>query len=242
VLRTALKPQWLALLALALALATVFAALGSWQLERSRREDPTAVRPLVELTDVAEPQTAFPPEAARADVRARGTYRADEQLLVVDRPLDGQPGAWVLTPLTVRVDDGSATLPVVRGWVPEGTKAPEPPSGEVTVVGRLQGSEAPGGLAGDGRVNTVSAAELLNQWGGPVYAGYLAVTEVEDGGPLRAVPVQGSEDGGFRLLNFSYALQWWVFAVFAVLLWWRMLRDSYLRENARTPAEEHSSD
>lgn len=240
-LRTALKPQWLALLALALALATVFAALGSWQLDRSRREDPTTARRTVELTDVAEPQKTFSSEAARADVRATGTYRAEDQLLVVNRPLDGQPGSWVLTPLTVPLDGRTATLAVVRGWVPEGATAPEPPSGEVTVVGRLQGSEAPGGSAGAGQVNTVSVAELLNHWGGPVYAGYLAVTDVEDG-LLRAVPVQGSEGGGFRLLNLSYALQWWVFAGFAVLLWWRMLRDSYLRENAQTPTEERSSD
>ena len=38
VLRTALRPRWLALLALALALASVFAWLGTWQLDRARSE------------------------------------------------------------------------------------------------------------------------------------------------------------------------------------------------------------
>ena len=34
-----------------------------------------------------------------------------------------------------------------------------------------------------------------------------------------------SERKGFRLQNFGYALQWWAFCVFALVLWVRVLRD-----------------
>ncbi|MFP5347478.1 MAG: SURF1 family protein, partial [Actinomycetes bacterium] len=166
------------------------------------------------------------------DIRARGTYRADEQLVVVDRALGARPGSWVLTPLTVQADGGTATLPVVRGWVPQGTPVPAPPSGQVEVVGRLQGSEVPAGPEPDlprGQTRVVSAADLVNRWGPPIYAGYLVVASPVEA-PLHPVPAKdpGDEGRGFHLLNLSYALQWWVFAGFAVFLWWRMVRDSHL--------------
>ncbi len=240
-LRFALQPRWIALLLLALLLASVAAWLGSWQLDRSRRVDlPKAQPRVVELTDVARPQQTLEGEVMLEKVRVRGTFRADEQLQVLGRDLNGRPGYWVLAPLIV--DDGTqgaaATLPVVRGWVPQDAKAPQPPSGPVELVGRMQGSELPPdpdpALAAD-QVTAVSAADLVNRWGTPIYAGYLVVTD-DVPAPLRAVPVLDPRQGGFRLVNFSYALQWWVFAGFAVFLWWRVLRDSYREQLADATA------
>jgi cytochrome oxidase assembly protein ShyY1 len=247
VLRFALQPRWIALLLLALVLASVCAWLGSWQLDRSRRDErPTAQPRVVELTDVARPQQTLEGAVLMDKVRVRGTFRADEQMQVVGRDLDGRPGYWVLTPLTV--DDGThaaaATLPVVRGWVPQGDKAPEPPSGTVELVGLMQGSELPPdpdpALAAD-QVTAVSAADLVNRWGSPIYAGYLVVTD-DVGAPLHAVPVSDPRQGGFHLLNFSYALQWWVFAGFAVFLWWRLLRDSYREQLAEAAGDRPGDD
>jgi ABC-type nickel/cobalt efflux system permease component RcnA len=33
--------------------------------------------------------------------------------------------------------------------------------------------------------------------------------------------------GGLSWRNLAYALQWWVFALFAAYMWWRMVRDDY---------------
>ncbi|GAB2696073.1 SURF1 family protein [Thalassiella azotivora] len=235
-LRTALRPRWVAALVLALAVATVFSLLGRWQLDRSQRSDPDAAPPpVVDLVEVAEPQVALPQDALRPEVRVTGAYRAGDQLEVVQRELDGRPGRWVLAPLEVRdVVDGAtvtATLPVVRGWVAEGQPLPAPPDGEVTVLGRMHGSMRPAGrtdLPPD-QVRGVSAADLVNVWDPPLYAGYLVVTEDVDPG-LAPVPVQSSQGRGFNLLNLSYALQWWVFAGFAVFLWWRVVADAHRRE------------
>jgi surfeit locus 1 family protein len=241
VLRTALQPRWIALLALALGLATVFATLGSWQLERSRRSAPAPDSQILELPDVAKPQTTLEGPGLLHRVRTTGTYRPEQQLEVVDRDLDGKPGSWVLTPLTVPADGGTATLAVVRGWVPQGTEPPAPPSGLVEVVGRLQGSEVPAGSEpdlGPDQVRVVSAGDLVNLWHPPLYAGYLVASDPVPP-PLHAVPVgTPGEGGGFHLLNFSYALQWWVFAAFAVLLWWRMVRDAHLQALEDAAAQE----
>jgi DNA-binding transcriptional regulator of glucitol operon len=44
----------------------------------------------------------------------------------------------------------------------------------------------------------------------------------------------------FDIQNFGYAIQWWLFSVFALFLWWRVVRDAARRRVAVpevTPAE-----
>jgi DNA-binding transcriptional regulator of glucitol operon len=41
------------------------------------------------------------------------------------------------------------------------------------------------------------------------------------------------------LLNYSYAFQWWIFTAFALLMWFRVLRDGV---RARPPSEPASAD
>ena len=241
-LRIALRPQWLALLALALGFATAFAALGSWQLDRSRTtqdqradDDPAVVQ---RLQDVVRPQEPFTSDLAGVVVQASGRLHAEDTLTVQGRYLDGEPGSWVLTPMVVDTGTGSATLPVVRGWVPRGAPVPGNTAssntvGTVTVTGRLESSEPPTGQATGDVVTAVSSADLVNRWGQPIYAGFLVA---DDPGPgVRAVPASAPDTRGFALQNLSYALQWWVFAGFAVFLWWRTVRDAHLRESQPEP-------
>ena len=81
-----------------------------------------------------------------ARIRATGRYDAGRQLLVRTRPLEGQVGYYVLTPL---VTEQGPPCSIVRGWVPDGPTAeslpdvPAPPSGTVTVTARLRPSELP---------------------------------------------------------------------------------------------------
>lgn len=46
-----------------------------------------------------------------------------------------------------------------------------------------------------------------------------------------------SESKHFSLQNFGYALQWWAFCVFAVLMWLRILRDHARGSAASQTAE-----
>jgi len=37
---------------------------------------------------------------------------------------------------------------------------------------------------------------------------------------------------GLTWRNAAYALQWWVFGLFAAYMWWRMVRDDHRRDQA----------
>ena len=243
VLRTALRPRWLALLALALAVAGVFAALGSWQLDRSRAEvrerglRAQAAQDPVPLAEVLAPQQAVTTQASRATVTVEGGLEADRVRLSPRRELDGRTGSWVVVPVVVDGTDPPARLAVLLGWQ-AGDDVPRVDGGAVDLTGVLRGSEAPSGADADGSgpggtvLETVSTADLLNVWGAPVYTAYL-VASAEDAraAGLEPVPTEPEARGlGFDLQNLSYALEWWVFAAFALFVWWRVVRDTHRAE------------
>ena len=227
----------LVLLVVLLAAAAVCARLGAWQLDRAQARGAQAEQvasregaPATPLDHVLAPQTSFGGDLLGRAVTVTGTYEPDGQLLVPDRSLDGRTGSLVLTPLRVAggVGDG-AVLPVARGWVASPDDAGAPPAGEVELVGYLQAAEAAGTLdAGAGTAESISTAQLVNVWGSPIYSGYLvlsASSPAQDGALEPLPPPQPRGGSGYDLRNLGYALQWWIFGLFAVGLWLRLVRD-----------------
>lgn len=227
----------IAILVAFLALSGVFARLGVWQLDRALAKGEARAAQAaaaaahavpVDLESVLAPQTTFTADLMGRHVTTSGTF-GEDQLLVPGRTHDGQVGALVLTPL--RVASTGAVLPVVRGWVPsvdDPAAATPPPAGEVTVVGWLRVGEAAGqGGLPDGQTDAISPAELVNRWGGPTYSGYLVLDTVDAAQASGIVPLgyPAHDTGGVDWRNLGYALQWWLFGLFAVVLWWRMLGD-----------------
>ena len=45
--------------------------------------------------------------------------------------------------------------------------------------------------------------------------------------------LEKQEDGGLDLQSAAYAVEWLVFAAFALYIWWRLLRDAYVTQRAR---------
>lgn len=233
ILRAAVRPRMLLLLVLLLAAAAFCARLGVWQLDRAqvhgvadaqRLTAELVAAPAVPLQDVLTPQTTFTGDLVGRKVTVSGTYDADGQLLVTGRAHDGTTGLLVLTPL--RTSDG-AVLPVVRGWVASPADADAPPAATVDVTGYLQASEESGTGIADGQTDSISSAELLNSWGGPIYTGYLVVTSSDPAqAPTVALLDPPTKPGaGLNIQNLAYAAQWWIFGAFAVILWLRMVRD-----------------
>jgi cytochrome oxidase assembly protein ShyY1 len=247
VLRTAVKPRWLALLVLVLVAASGMARLGQWQLDRARenggKQQQQQQRPAVPLAGVLTARQTFPGRAAAQPVTATGTWDAAHQVLVAGRAATtsvnggGALGFWVLTPL--RLTDGSA-VPVVRGWV---ATAGDPaaarsavPSGPVAVTGVLEPSEEPvdrppGQTAGlpAGQVEAVDVTQLIKVWPYPLLTGYLVLTAqapAAAGVPTHLVAVS-SADSALALQNLSYAVQWFLFAAFGIFLWWRLVREDH---------------
>ncbi|MFC4534521.1 SURF1 family protein [Sphaerisporangium dianthi] len=249
-LRTLLSPRLVGLHLVTIAVLISFAFLGRWQLgvfEESGRAHVLSDPAPVELTTLVPAGERMPPESASRRVAARGTYDASRQLLVAERAptvesgggaaTGGDDGYWLLTPLTL--SDGTVT-PVVRGWVPSAADpATAVPGGTVTVTGRVQPSE-PTDFARRrtaplpaGQVATVSTSELVNVWRGVrLRDGFLVATSQAGtpspaGQAARQVAVPPpTERGGFTWRNLAYAAQWWIFAGFAVFMWFHFVRDT----------------
>ncbi len=252
--RAAVRPRMLGLLVLLLAAAAVCGRLGAWQLERAevrgaaaeerRAAEIAAARP-VPLDDVLVPGASVTGEMVARKVVATGTWEPGT-LLVEGRAHDGTTeGALVLTPLRVDAadagepharepgagdpgaDGGGALLPVVRGWTPGADPVPDLPAGPVTVVGWLQGGEEAGAAVVGGRTDAISPAQLVHVWDAPVYTGYLVVASVEPADPadLELLDPPTRAGTGLNIQNLAYAAQWWIFGLFAVGLWWRLVRD-----------------
>ncbi|WP_205859595.1 SURF1 family protein [Phycicoccus flavus] len=239
-LRTALTPRYLGLLALAVVLAGVFVQLGRWQLgvaeDRGRRAaiEEAATRAPVPLASVLAPHAAFPGELSARQVTVSGRY-ANGQLEVPDRRLDGRTGSWVITPFVV--DGTGATLPVLRGFVPDGTDPGPPPRGPRTLAGGLAPGESPSTApVGPGEIASVDTSVLVNTWTGDLYNAFLFLRAEDpaDGPQLTKVPTPLGPTG-VTWRNAAYAVQWWVFAGFALWLWWRMVREDSRPRPARAP-------
>jgi cytochrome oxidase assembly protein ShyY1 len=192
------------------------------------------------LTSVVQPQASFPADGSGRRVTATGRYDAAGQVLVTPRLLAGRRGYWVLTPLVV--EPTGARLAVVRGFVTDPAEATAPAAGRVRVTGSLAPGESPpeaGTALPEGHLGSVHLADLVNRWGGTIYNAFVfATAEQPDvtaaAGPgIVRVPPPAPVGAGLSLRNAAYALQWWVFALFALYMWWRMVRDEHLREQSR---------
>lgn len=210
--------------------------MGTWQLgvyddrqaqERDHRGEVVATP----LTDVWSPDDVFTSDQDQHTVEVTGTFRpAAEQLWVTGREQDGRTGAWLVAPVTA---DGVPLL-VVRGWAPEPVPVASVPvpAGEVEFDAVLQpGDES--GEAWDPQERTIGSVRiptLLNELGyDDLWSGYAIATgeQVSGGLALAEVPAADvSWTAGGR--NLGYGLQWWVFAAFALFMWWRMAREIVL--------------
>lgn len=245
-LRTALRPRFMGLLALMIVATLVCGFLATWQWDRAHRALSTKADAPIELGDVRGALEVGEPVTNRivgGITTATGEFEPREQVLVGGRHIEGTDAAVVVTALHVELEDGSTVrLPVARGWAPaedltgpDGTLdpslAPVPPSGQVEVTGRLEAGEAATTGIADGVSSEIATTMLTNEWGGPMYAGYLGQTTPADG--LSPMPEAASEFS--RTLdwqNIGYAAQWVLFGVFFLYLWWRSVRTAHLDEQA----------
>jgi hypothetical protein len=125
----------------------------------------------------------------------------------------------------LRTDDGRA-LAVVRGMLFALDPLPPPPPGPQQVRGVLLPSEgAVGPSDGPDGIGSVRIPQLAQRWPGPLIEGFVTLGPADaQAQGLQAAPVPLPEGRG-RLRNGAYALQWWLFAGFTVVMAVRMARD-----------------
>jgi cytochrome oxidase assembly protein ShyY1 len=161
-----------------------------------------------------------------------GRYLPDRQLLVRDRARNDNPGFEVLVPL--RLDDGRIFV-VDRGWLPipargDVPRVPAPPSGDVSVVVRLQQSEPdlPGRTSPPGQIASIDLPAIARTTGPDTYTGAYGTMTREDP-PTATRPAAEPEPVADPGPFLSYAIQWIVFALLAVVgLIWAYRREKRL--------------
>lgn len=271
--RFLLTRQWIVLTLLGLVMMPVMVRLGFWQLHRHehRVANNTLIAAAlnaapVPVESVTRPGFQVPHKDLYKMVTARGHY--DTAHSVVARHRTGgnsgsdddsgggeQVGYHVITPLIL--DDGRAVL-VNRGWIQPGDdprafpKITAPPSGEVTVTGRLRPDESTAstgikdhsGLP-DRQVQLINGPEVKAAGGlaAPVVGGYLELVSTSPkpghGQPALIPDPDHSSIGP----HMAYAIQWWLFTAMVPVGWVILLRRERAEQlaarakQAETPAE-----
>nr|WP_308784445.1 SURF1 family protein [Phytohabitans houttuyneae] len=219
--------------------AVVMVMLGNWQLHRYQERSATNER-IDESSRVAPVPLPEEVPAAWTRVTVTGQYDATNEILVRGRTVDGAVGFEVVTPL-VRTD--GPTVLVDRGWVPPAPggaiampKVPAPPTGEVTVVGRLHPSESrPESVTRrDGKIEVrrIGVDRLAQELPYSVYGAYLLAEEPAEGFTEVTIKHENSWQ------NAGYVLQWWLFAALAVAgFGWMVYREAHPKEESVDRAE-----
>jgi surfeit locus 1 family protein len=242
-----LRPRWILFHLLVLGGVVLMVNLGFWQLQRldERRDfnDTVSARidgePTLLATIVPRGSDVEPGDVEWQPVLAAGAYLAEEQVVVVNRSQDGVAGQNVVTPL--RLDDGRVLL-VNRGFVPLTTEVPPPPEGPVTVRGLLRASQERGfGGARDpaeGRITEVQRIDIPRleaQLPGEVVPMWLSLQASDP--PEGSLPIPLPRPELSSGPHLSYAVQWFVFAVCAVIGWVFAVRRSLRSYRADTVSE-----
>jgi surfeit locus 1 family protein len=243
-LRPWFRPGLVGLHVFAVVAVAFCVVMGLWQLGvyDSRQDHERADRgsvPRVDLVGLWGADEPFEGRLDRRPVRVEGRFAAaTEQVWVTGRELDGNRGAWLVAP--VRVAGSSASLMVVRGWAPRAGRLPAVPDGDLTFDAVLQASEGSGEPFDSGArtIGTVSIPALTNVVQGDLYSGYAIGTSPSVTGDLTPVALPDPDvSWSVGLRNLAYAFQWWVFAAFALFMWWRMATENVAMRRAEAEAE-----
>ena len=240
-------PKWIVALVVALAVAGGFAALGQWQLERSIESGVVSEAESeipVPLDTVATTGGPLTTDAVGQLVELDATYVAGDSVILVDRLVESERGCWVVAHAVVSggaTGDG-ASIAVALGWAADEDAAAAAiaefeasiPSVASPISGRYLSSESPQQSDFEsGKRTALSVAQGINLWADApdgVYGGYVVLDAAPAG--LETIPTPPpNREVSLNLLNVFYAVEWVIFAGFAVFLWWRLVRDEWEKEH-----------
>jgi len=222
-----LSARWLGFLLFVVVLAGVCTRLGFWQYHRlEHRLDRNEIIEAHFSADPVELTRALP-DGDEVDgtsewtrVTATGSYDVEHQVTVKFTTRDGAPGVDVVTPLVLA--SGEAVL-VDRGWIEtqntvQRPEVPAPPTGKVTIEGWLRQNNGAGGDAvrpRDGQIRAVSSDGMADSVPYDLTNGYVNLQQ-ETPAPATALAAEPQPELG-QGPHFFYALQWWFFALLAVV-------------------------
>ncbi len=226
--------RWVGFTAIVLVSIIGFGLLSRWQW--SRADEQRTERLAISQAQVLQSVGSVDDLDEFTRVRVSGSFNNQDTQLIRQRPLDGGNGYWVMTPLDTSRD---TRIWVIRGWVGASTiatevpKVPPAPAGTVAVSGAVRLFEAPlGNVYGlpDGVIARMSLDELTTPGiNNPVdnrVVQLISSTPSAEG--IVIVPLPEVDE----VQNISYAVQWILFALVAIIGWF-----IFLRREAETPSE-----
>lgn len=251
---------WLRWLAVVVVFAIACGFLSNWQFHR-REEKLTLINrviknystPAVPLGELLPKDSDWQPDLEWRLAEVDGHFLPELAVLVRNRPNGGTPGFEQLVPF--QTHNGKVLL-VTRGWLPTGSAQdypdsnPLPTVSERTILVRLRPTEpSTDRTAPEGEVPNIDVPRVAKLLGLRDYFAAAYGRIAEDGSgetQLRPMSPPSRDEGN----NFSYAIQWIVFAVMAFLaLAWmiRVERDRYLgvvraKKKRKTPSDEEIED
>jgi hypothetical protein len=253
------RPKWIFGLLFALAAAAAFALLGQWQLDRTF----TAVEPAAQneqvfvLNQVATPGAALTIDAANVLVSANVMIDQSNIYIVSNRLQQSGDqivsGYWLIANSGALLADNDTTgsLTVAIGFSESleqietartELQASMLPQAFLESTGRYLQTEAPVELPDESKsylLGSLSLAQLVNLYSAEQvesFAGFLAL-DAEPGLGLDPISLPAQKVGtSVNWLTLFYSVEWVLFGVFAVFLWWRLVQDQRLRESTKTTA------
>ena len=253
------RPKWIFGLLFALAAAAAFALLGQWQLYRTFTvvEPATQNEQVLVLNQVATPGAALTIDAANVLVSANIMIDQSNIFIVSNRLQQSGDqivsGYWLIANSGALLSDNDTTgsLTVAIGFSESleqietartELQASMLPQAFLESTGRYLQTEAPVDSPDESKsylLGSLSLAQLVNLYSAePVesFAGFLAL-DAEPGLGLDPISLPAQKVGtSVNWLTLFYAVEWVLFGVFAVFLWWRLVQDQRLRESTKTTA------
>jgi hypothetical protein len=254
-LKLAFTAKWISGLFLSLLLAVGFALLAQWQVSRavvpnSGKVEAYAVG-IQKLEANAKPGAAFTFNELKTsgsmgfltELETKVVLSPARTVVIADRfQADGTKGYWFVMP----GNTSQGNIFVVVGFL-ENKNATEIalakirtlPDVATDITGRYLPSEEPVELNPDGTYASLAIAQLINDLSWKTqqpktYAGFLADTSKNSfvtSSDLKQLNIDLSKtDGQVNWLSSFYAIEWTFFAGFAVFIWWRLLADSYRKQ------------
>lgn len=222
----AVRPKWIGALLLSLLVAAIFAAFGQWQLERSfTKNQSQEVVYGVEQNLMLDTQTGY---------------------LVANRNQAGVSGYWV----SARAyDETGKSFALALGWVADLSVGKEvladlrdsiQPQAFLprTVVELAAEAPQPTDFNEPMLLQTFSPAQLVNLYSpekplalesNPWAQVSCGCDDEQLAHPKLTAIKFAIEADSINWLSLFYFVEWVVFAVFAVFLWWRLVRDEQIR-------------
>lgn len=181
--------------------------------------------------------------AAEADPEASEPRGADAATSVSAAAVAEAPGMPVAVAWAPDAASAQAAIAHLREELAPATEAPARP---VRFAGTLEYGQAPSppdaGRPADA-LGEMAPAYLVNRWSSPspsAYNAYVTLAEGVPSLPAGAEPIQRQvvdAAGELNWLNIFYAIEWAIFAAFALYLWWRMVRDEQRGRAASVAAD-----